>query len=63
MLRFGTNKLQNHPQPVIIHSQINIAVPSWPAARGSLKIGVGIIFLPEDCSCAFFVEGSNQNDQ
>lgn len=37
MLRFGTNKLQNHPQPVIIHSQINIAVPSWPAARESLK--------------------------
>lgn len=37
MLRSGTNKLQNHPQPVIIHSQINITVPSWPAARGSLK--------------------------
>ena len=37
MLGSETNKLQNHPQPVIIHSQINIIVPSWPAARGSLK--------------------------
>lgn len=63
MLRSGTNKLQNPPQPVIIHSQINITVPSWPAARGSLKDRRGNNLLPEDYSCAFFVKGSNQHDQ
>ena len=57
MLRFGINKLQNYPQPVIIHSQINIAVPSWPAARGSLKDRRGNNLFTRGLFLRFFRRG------
>ena len=57
MLRSGTNKLQNPPQPVIIHSQINITVPSWPAAWGSLKDRRGNNLFIRGVFLRFFREG------
>lgn len=63
MLRSETNKLQNPPQPVIIHSQINITVPSWPAARGSLKDRRGNNLFIRGLFLRFFMKGSNQYDQ
>lgn len=57
MLRSGTNKLQNPPQPVIIHSQINITVPSWPAAGGSLEDRRGNNLFIRGLFLRFFHEG------